>query len=155
VRTGVSVNGHEPHEGGTTVLFGEGERVDVDAVIVSVGRRPTQTGSSATLRAWNSTSAALSMSTSGCAREPTGYSPSATSLPPAARARRICRGNPRHQRDLEEPAVPVDYSKVPWCIYCHPEVAFVGMTEEGARAAGYEVVVQKDPSAEMAGEDRR
>lgn len=46
---------------------------------------------------------------------------------------------------LGEDAVPVDYTKVPWCIYCHPEVAFVGLTEEAALSAGYEVVVKKDP----------
>ena len=28
----------------------------------------------------------------------------------------------------EEPA-PIDYEKVPWGIYCHPEVAFCGLTE--------------------------
>lgn len=27
----------------------------------------------------------------------------------------------------------IDYSKVPWCIYSHPEVAFAGMSEEAAR----------------------
>ncbi len=40
VRTGVKVEGHDPREGGTTVRFGDGEALDVDAVIVSVGRRP-------------------------------------------------------------------------------------------------------------------
>jgi dihydrolipoamide dehydrogenase len=46
---------------------------------------------------------------------------------------------------LGEPAVPVDYGRVPWAIYCHPEVAFAGLTEEAAKAAGYDVVVKKDP----------
>ena len=46
---------------------------------------------------------------------------------------------------LGEPAVPVDYAAVPWCIYCHPEVAFVGMTEGQARTAGIDVMVKKDP----------
>jgi dihydrolipoamide dehydrogenase len=41
---------------------------------------------------------------------------------------------------LGEPAVPVDYSKVPWGIYCHPEVAFSGLTEDDARELGYDVV---------------
>jgi dihydrolipoamide dehydrogenase len=39
-----------------------------------------------------------------------------------------------------EDAVPVDYDKVPWGIYCHPEVAFSGLTEEQARERGYDVV---------------
>jgi dihydrolipoamide dehydrogenase len=46
---------------------------------------------------------------------------------------------------LGEPALPVDYSRVPWCIYCHPEVAFAGLTEAQAKEAGIDVVVKKDP----------
>jgi len=46
---------------------------------------------------------------------------------------------------LGEPALPVDYSRVPWCIYCHPEVAFAGLTEAQATAAGLDVIVKKDP----------
>ena len=38
----------------------------------------------------------------------------------------------------EEPA-PLDYDKVPWGIYCHPEVAFCGLTEAQATERGYDV----------------
>src|SRR5581483_142647 len=48
---------------------------------------------------------------------------------------------------LGEDPVPVDYSRVPWCIYCHPEVAFAGFSEEAAKEAGYDVVVKKMPYA--------
>jgi dihydrolipoyl dehydrogenase len=41
---------------------------------------------------------------------------------------------------LGEQATPVDYGKVPWGIYCHPEVAFTGLTEDDARELGYDVV---------------
>jgi dihydrolipoamide dehydrogenase len=41
---------------------------------------------------------------------------------------------------LGEPAQPVDYDKVPWGIYTHPEVAFAGLTEDQARERGYDVV---------------
>jgi dihydrolipoamide dehydrogenase len=44
---------------------------------------------------------------------------------------------------LGEDAVPVEYDKVPWAIYCHPEVGFVGPSEEAAKEAGYDVVVSK------------
>ena len=41
IRTGVMVHGHTPNDaGGTTVHFGDGENLEVDAVVVSVGRRP-------------------------------------------------------------------------------------------------------------------
>jgi dihydrolipoamide dehydrogenase len=44
---------------------------------------------------------------------------------------------------LGERPVPVDYGKVPWIVYTHPEVSWVGMTETQARAAGYDVVVRR------------
>jgi dihydrolipoyl dehydrogenase len=39
----------------------------------------------------------------------------------------------------------VDYGNVPNCTYCHPEVASVGLTEEQAREAGYDIEVGKFP----------
>ena len=42
---------------------------------------------------------------------------------------------------LGEPVVPVDYEKVPWVVYSHPEVAWCGLTEEQAREQGHDVVV--------------
>jgi dihydrolipoamide dehydrogenase len=41
---------------------------------------------------------------------------------------------------LGENPPAVDYKKIPWGIYCHPEVGFCGLTEEQARDAGYDVV---------------
>jgi dihydrolipoamide dehydrogenase len=41
---------------------------------------------------------------------------------------------------LGEPVKPVDYDKVPWGIYSHPEVAYAGLTEEQARERGHDVV---------------
>ncbi|MBS1771767.1 MAG: dihydrolipoyl dehydrogenase [Bacteroidetes bacterium] len=40
---------------------------------------------------------------------------------------------------------PLDYSNVPGCTYCSPEIASVGMTEKQAKEAGYEVKVGKFP----------
>jgi len=39
----------------------------------------------------------------------------------------------------------VDYSNVPNCTYCHPEVASVGLTEAEAKDQGYDVEVGKFP----------
>jgi dihydrolipoamide dehydrogenase len=40
---------------------------------------------------------------------------------------------------------PLDYSNVPGCTYCTPEIASVGLTEKQAKDAGYEVKVGKFP----------
>ena len=40
---------------------------------------------------------------------------------------------------------PLNYGNIPGCTYCAPEIASVGMTEEAAKAAGYEVKVGKFP----------
>ncbi len=39
----------------------------------------------------------------------------------------------------------VDYTNVPNCTYCHPEVASVGLTEEQAKEAGHDYEVGKFP----------
>jgi dihydrolipoamide dehydrogenase len=44
---------------------------------------------------------------------------------------------------LGEDPVPVDYDRVPWCIYCFPEVAFAGFSEKAARDAGHDVAVSR------------
>ncbi len=40
---------------------------------------------------------------------------------------------------------PLDYSNIPGCTYCSPEIASVGMTEKKAREAGHEVKIGKFP----------
>ncbi len=40
---------------------------------------------------------------------------------------------------------PLDYSTIPGCTYCHPQLASVGFTEEMAVAEGYEVKVGRCP----------
>lgn len=39
----------------------------------------------------------------------------------------------------------LDYNKIPWVTFCHPEVGSVGLTEQEARDAGYNVSVGKFP----------
>ncbi|CAN5510908.1 dihydrolipoyl dehydrogenase [soil metagenome] len=40
---------------------------------------------------------------------------------------------------------PIDYSNVPGCTYCLPQIGSVGFTEEAAKEAGYELKVGKFP----------
>jgi dihydrolipoamide dehydrogenase len=41
--------------------------------------------------------------------------------------------------------VTIDYNNIPGCTYCQPQVASIGLTEERARAAGYDVKVGRFP----------
>jgi dihydrolipoamide dehydrogenase len=41
----------------------------------------------------------------------------------------------------------VDYDHIPGATFCHPEIASVGLTEQGARDAGHEVRVGRFPWA--------
>ena len=38
---------------------------------------------------------------------------------------------------------PIEYQNIPKATYCHPQVASFGLTEEGAREAGYEIKIGK------------
>ena len=46
---------------------------------------------------------------------------------------------------LGENPMPVMYDRVPWAIYCHPEVAWAGPGEDACKQAGIDVVVGKHP----------
>jgi len=46
---------------------------------------------------------------------------------------------------LGSPLPPLDVDGVPWAIYCRPEVAFVGLTEEEATRRGLSIVTKREP----------
>jgi dihydrolipoamide dehydrogenase len=145
IRTGVKVNGHEPTtSGGTTVLFGEGERLDVDAVIVSVGRKPFTDHLGLTGTAVKVAERGFVDVDGFCLTgEPGVYAVgdliNTPQLAHVAYAEAIVAI--KHMRG--EKVYPVMYDRVPWAIYCHPEVAWSGPSEEEARAKGHDVVVAK------------
>lgn len=148
VHTGVSVSGHTPNPGGTgtTVHFGDQQSVAVEAVIVSVGRRPNSDGllgSSPSVEVDQRGFVTVDpyMRTSEQGVYAIGDLVATAQLAHVGFAEAIVA----IKHILGEPVVPVDYSKVPWCIYCHPEVAFAGMTEDAAKSAGIDVIVKKDP----------
>ena len=140
----VNVTGQEPDGDGVLVRYdaGRGETsLAVDQVVVSVGRRPRSDG--------------VGLEGSGVAVDQRGFVEvdgfMRTSVPGVyAVGDLVATPQLAHvgfaeaivaiKSILGEPAVPIDYSKVPWGIYCHPEVAFCGLTEEQAREKGYDVV---------------
>jgi dihydrolipoamide dehydrogenase len=149
VRTGVAVHGHKPNEPpgtGTTVMFGDGEELSVSAVVMSVGRRPLSdnlglagTGVEVDKRGYVKVDEYMGTG------EPGVFAVGDLVATPALAHVAFAEGVLVIDQILGDDVVPVDYRRVPWCIYCHPEVAFAGYSEEAARDAGYDVVTQKDP----------
>ena len=148
VVTGVQVQGHTPKKDGscTTVTAGD-LTLDVDAIVVSVGRRPRTEGLVAP-------GVAVEINDRGFV---VADEFQRTAVPGVWAVGDVVAGTPQlaHvgfaeaivavKTMLGETVVPVDYGRVPWAIYCHPEVAFCGMTEAQAKAQGIAVVTKKDP----------
>jgi dihydrolipoamide dehydrogenase len=149
VKTGVRLDGHTPDPSGrgTVVAHSDGEKLAVDAIVVSVGRRPRTEG--------------LLAPGTGVEVDADGFVVADRTMHTAAEGvwavGDVVAGTPQlaHvgfaegivviKSILGEPVAPVDYERVPWAIYCHPEVAFAGLTEAAARQAGMDVVVKMDP----------
>jgi dihydrolipoamide dehydrogenase len=147
IRTGVTVTGHSPKKDGTTIAVEGGDDVKVDMVVMSVGRRPR--------------SEDLLGDGTGVEINDRGFvvadGAQRTANPHVFAVGDVVANTPQlaHvgfaeaivaiKSILGEPAVPVDYDRVPWAIYSNPEVAFCGLTEALAKEKGYEVVVKKDP----------
>jgi dihydrolipoamide dehydrogenase len=143
IRTGVSVEGHQPSGAGTTVRVG-GEEIEVDVVVVSVGRRPNtdDLGLEGT---------SVSISDRGfievderCRTGEEGvWAVGDAIATPALAHIAFIEGVIAIQDILGEDPAGVDYAKVPWCVYTRPEAAFTGLSEEAAKEAGLDVVTQK------------
>ncbi len=149
VKAGVQLQGHtpDPTGEGTVILFGDGQKLAVDAVVVSVGRRPRTegllapgTGVVIDHRGFVVADPTMRTAASGV----WAVGDVVADTPQLAHVG-FAEGILVIKGILGEAAVPVDYERVPWAIYCHPEVAFAGLTEAAAKAAGYDVVVKKDP----------
>jgi dihydrolipoamide dehydrogenase len=145
IRTGVAVKSQVTDDRGVTITFGEANQtLTVDTVVVSIGRRPY--------------SESLGLGPTSVAVDQRGFVEvdeyCRTSVPgvwavgdliDTAQLAHVgfAEGILAITDILGETPHPIDYGKVPWCIYCHPEVAFTGHSEESAKEAGYDVVVSK------------
>ncbi len=147
IRTGVMVNGHTPNgSGGTTVHFGDGESVEVDAVVVSVGRRPfaDQLGLDGTGVVVDGRGF-VEVDEYCRTGEPGVYAVGDLIDTPQLAHVGYAEAILVVKDLLGESPMPVMYDRVPWAIYCHPEVAWAGPGEQDARDAGHDVVVSKHP----------
>ncbi len=145
-RSGVMVQGHTPDPGGahTTVAFGEGETLDVELVVMSVGRRPY-----ADLLGLDGTSVELDergfvVADETCRTGEDGvWAVGDIINTPQLAHVAFAEGMLAIRDILGEDPTPLDHHGTPWCIYCHPEVAFAGHTEDSAKEAGFDVVTSK------------
>lgn len=149
VRAGVAVTGHSgPDSGsdgsGTVVSFGDGETIETDLVVVSVGRVPYTDGLLAD-------GTAVQISERGhievdeyCRTgEPSVWAVGDAIATPQLAHIAFAEGMLVIKDLLGEQPTPIDHSRVPWAIYCHPEVAFAGHSESSAKEAGHDVVTSK------------
>jgi dihydrolipoamide dehydrogenase len=146
IRTGVMVKGHTPNDsGGTTVAFGDDESVEVDAVVVSVGRRPFAdrlgldgTGVVVDERGF------VQVDEYCRTGEPGVYAVGDLIATPA-RPRRLRRGDPGDQAGARRVA-DADHVRPGAVGDLLPPRGGVGRPRRGAgRAAGHDVVVAKHP----------
>ena len=148
IHAGARVTAPENVDGGLLVSFetsSGAEKIEVDQVLVAIGRRPVteelglaNAGVVVSERGFIAVDTAT-MSTSRAGVYAIGDVVDTPGLAHVAYAEAIVA----IKSILREPAVPVDYTRVPWVVYTHPEVAWAGATEAEARAAGNDVEVHK------------
>ena len=144
IHTGVAVQNQITTDDGVTVTFGDSQQLTAGTVVMSVGRRPA--------------SETLGLGSTGVQVDDRGFilvnencrttAPRVWAVGDVIDTAQLAHvafaeGILAITDVLGEATTPVDYGKVPWCIYCHPEVAFAGHSEESAKEAGYDVVVSK------------
>jgi len=143
IRTGISVEGHEPTGAGTTVKV-SGDALEVDVVVVSVGRRPNTDDLGLDGTAVAVSDRGFIEVDEGCRTGEQGvWAVGDAIATPALAHVAFIEGVVAIQDILGEDPAPIDYGKVPWCVYTRPEAAFTGLSEEAAKEAGVDVVTQK------------
>ena len=145
VVTGVEVLGHDSSGDGVSVRYrdGDGDKsLTADVVAVSVGRSPrshgiglVEAGVEIDERGFVAVGGTMETSVPGV------YAVGDLVATPQLAHVGFAEAIVAIKAILGEAVTPIDYTKVPWAIYCHPEVAFCGLTEAQAREKGHDVVV--------------
>ncbi len=144
VETGISVTGYD-RDAALTLHAQRGDEsmdLEVDVIIVSVGRRPRSEnigleGSGVTVDERGFIAVDDHMRTS----VPGVYAVGDVVPTPALAHVGFAEAIVAIKTILGEDVVPIDYDRVPWGIYCHPEVSFTGLTEQAAIDRGYDVEI--------------
>lgn len=121
------------------------DKIEVDQLLVSIGRRPvTEDMGLAEAGVRISDRGFIEVDTATMATSRPGVYAIGDCVPTPGLAHvAYAEAMVAVQAILGENPAPVDYGKVPWVVYTHPEVAWAGMTEAEARAAGHDIEVHK------------
>lgn len=145
IKTGIVVTGQSSlPDGSTQITFATGDPQIVDVVVVSVGRRAFSDALGLVGTNVKVDDRGFVVVNEYCQTGESGVYAigdliNTPQLAHVAYAEAIL--SIKHLRG--ENATPIMYDRVPWAIYCHPEVAWAGPSEEQAREAGHDVVVAK------------
>jgi dihydrolipoamide dehydrogenase len=144
VETGVEVAGVDRNRSEVVVRYrsgGQEKELAVDKVIVSVGRRPLSEGIDLESSDVKVDQRGF-IEVDGLMRTavPNVYAVGDVVAGPQLAHVAFAEAIVTIKTILGEPVSPIEYDKVPWGIYSHPEVAFSGLTEQVARDRGYDVV---------------
>jgi dihydrolipoamide dehydrogenase len=143
VETGVTITGVDA--GSPLTLHAhrgdEAGDLEVDAIVVSVGRRPRSdgiglegSGIGVDARGFVEVDDHLRTAVAGV------YAVGDLVATPALAHVGFAEAIVAIRTILGEDVPALDYDRVPWGIYCHPEVAFTGLTEQVAKERGHDVV---------------
>jgi dihydrolipoamide dehydrogenase len=159
-RTGTSVVGAETSGAGVELHIekdGTKETLKADRVLVAIGRGPNSEGIGLedvgvkTERGFIVVDPGFRTSVEGIyAIGDVIHVPEANWPHPQLAHVAFIEGQKTAERIAGQNPVPVDYKNIPHVIYCQPEVAAVGLTEQKAKEAGYDVVTARYPFSALA-----
>ncbi|MDR5824230.1 dihydrolipoyl dehydrogenase [Caballeronia sp. LZ043] len=149
IHLGVKIDGVKTTDSSVSISYqdkdGNAQTLDADRLIVSIGRVPNTDN--------------LGLDSIGLAADERGFIPvdghCATKVPNVYAIGDVVRG-PMLAHKAEDEGVLVaeiidgqkphiDYNCIPWVIYTHPEIAWVGQTEQALKAEGREVKAGQFP----------
>ena len=130
---------------GLTVTAGESRVLDVERVLVAVGRAPViddiglEAAGVRMERGFIVTDAGMRTNVPGI------YAIGDVTKPPLLAHKAWAEAAVVVAAITGEERFPLDYTNIPSVTYCHPEVASVGLTEAAAREQGLNVIIGKFP----------
>lgn len=148
VKTGAAVRSVKPEKDGVSIeaeVEGKTERLAAGQVLIAVGRGAKVGGlgleplTVAMERGYVKVSPRMETSAAGL------YAIGDVAGPPLLAHKAMAEGVVAAEAIAGKDPQPIDYTNVPSCTYCHPQIASIGLTEAQARARGGEVSVGTFP----------